>query len=560
MRKKRPSVGSLSMQNYPNKSAGTVFINPAPPVPAPPVNIEAPLLSGTGAVESTVTCSSGVWTGSPTPTYTYIFYVDGIEEQNSSSNEFFVHETYDGLTITAEVTATNTEGSATEPASNSIVVGTIPVNTVEPTLSPSGIQSTGTLITINERTWDGTPPLTFEYRWLRDGIVIDGEDGKTYTIAIEDDGTVITAEVKASNAYGESAYIGTSNQVDAVNAIAPVNTARPVVSGTYVVGQTLSTTNGTWTGIPTPTYSYQWYRGATLISGATSSTYTLASADAGNTSNIKCTVTATNSAGSASADSNTVAQILTVRTNSFLTASGISDATIRGGLNTFDIGLISNSLDTKMRAVYPFVGGTASTHRWNFMDSRDLDAAFRLVFSGGWTHSSNGGQPNGTNGYADTFIVPSSVQNVNSNGLGIYVTSYTVSGADPIQIGAINGSTQRTFIAATPTTLSTAANATLDVSSISGNSGFFSVQKTSSTITSSFRNGTLINSYNSGGSLPTLKIFLGTSSLTGNAAYGAGYNNSQFRFAYISTGLNSTEISTLYNLVQTFQTTLGRNV
>jgi len=167
----------------------------APPVPAPPVNIEAPLLSGTGAVESTVTCSSGVWTGSPTPTYTYIFYVDGVEEQNSSSNEFFVRESYDGLTITAEVTATNTEGSATEPASNSIVVGTIPVNTVEPTLSPSGIQSTGTLITINERTWDGTPPLTFEYRWLRDGVVIDGEDGKTYTIAVEDDGTVITAEV-----------------------------------------------------------------------------------------------------------------------------------------------------------------------------------------------------------------------------------------------------------------------------------------------------------------------------------------------------------------------------
>lgn len=93
-------------------------------------------------------------------------------------------------------------------------------------------------------------------------------------------------------------------------AVAPVNTVAPSVTGTALVGQTLSTTDGTWTGIPTPTYSYQWYRGASAISGATNNTYTLVSADAGQ--NIKCTVTATNSAGSASADSNTVAIFDTV--------------------------------------------------------------------------------------------------------------------------------------------------------------------------------------------------------------------------------------------------------
>ena len=149
------------------------------------------------------------------------------------------------------------------------------------------------------------------------------------------------------------------------------------ISGTAAVGQTLTATASGVTGSPTPTLSYQWKRGATNI-GTNSSTYTLVAADAGNTSNITCVVTATNSAGSANATSNTIAQILTVRTSAFLTASAISDATIRGGLNTFDIGLIANSLDTKMKAVYPFVGGTASTHRWNFMDARDLNAAYRL--------------------------------------------------------------------------------------------------------------------------------------------------------------------------------------
>jgi len=53
-------------------------------------------------------------------------------------------------------------------------------------------------------------------------------------------------------------------------ASSPVNTVAPAVTGTTVVGQVLTTTNGTWTGVPTPTYSYQWYRSpSTAIGGAT---------------------------------------------------------------------------------------------------------------------------------------------------------------------------------------------------------------------------------------------------------------------------------------------------
>lgn len=87
----------------------------------------------------------------------------------------------------------------------------------------------------------------------------------------------------------------------------PVNTVAPVVSGTAQVGQTLTTTTGTWTGTPTITYTYQWQRNTTNISGATSSTYVAQFGDAGNT--LRCVVTATNSAGSASANSNSTASI-----------------------------------------------------------------------------------------------------------------------------------------------------------------------------------------------------------------------------------------------------------
>jgi len=89
---------------------------------------------------------------------------------------------------------------------------------------------------------------------------------------------------------------------------APVNTAAPSVSGTATVGQTLSISTGTWTGNPISfTYTYQWQRNGTNIGGATSSTYTLVSADAGAT--IRCVVTATNTTGNTSTNSNTTASI-----------------------------------------------------------------------------------------------------------------------------------------------------------------------------------------------------------------------------------------------------------
>lgn len=121
----------------------------------------------------------------------------------------------------------------------------------------------------------------------------------------------------------------------------------------------------------------------------------------------------------------------------FLTAAGISDATIINAINTLCLDLKSNNLWTKMKAIYPFVGGTASTHKWNLKDPRDLDAAYRLVFNGGVTHNSNGTTFNGTNGYANTYLSPSGALTANSNHLSLYSRTSTqrVSGANDMGMG-----------------------------------------------------------------------------------------------------------------------------
>ncbi len=90
------------------------------------------------------------------------------------------------------------------------------------------------------------------------------------------------------------------------SASAPTNSVAPAVTGTATVGQTLSTTDGTWTGTPT-SYTYQWQRAGVNISSATASTYVLIGSDYA--SAIRCVVTATNATGSTAANSNATAAV-----------------------------------------------------------------------------------------------------------------------------------------------------------------------------------------------------------------------------------------------------------
>lgn len=98
--------------------------------------------------------------------------------------------------------------------------------------------------------------------------------------------------------------------------IGPYNTVLPAVTGTTTVGQTLTTTNGTWAGDATITYARQWQRGNVAdandpswanISSATNLTYVLVSGDLAKY--VRCRVTATNSVGSTIAYSNIVGPV-----------------------------------------------------------------------------------------------------------------------------------------------------------------------------------------------------------------------------------------------------------
>lgn len=269
-----------------------------------PVNIVAPVISGTLAVGNTLSLvSDGTWTGNPAPTFSYQWLING---------SYLAGEIGPTLLIEAGMETGNIElmvfGSniiATVPALSNEINNFIPPSIVTPP-SVSGSTVEGNLLTATTGTWNGALPISYTYQWYRyNGVVnngIAGATNSTYTTTNTDVGRQIRVEVLATNAYGFASSISTPVGPITSAATIPANTIAPVASGTVRIGQTLSSTSGTWTGTPTPTISYQWRRNGVAIVGATSSAYVVVGADV--PAIIDCLVTATNVAGAVSADTN----------------------------------------------------------------------------------------------------------------------------------------------------------------------------------------------------------------------------------------------------------------
>lgn len=227
-----------------------------------------------------------------------------------------------------------------------------PANTVAPVAS--GTASVGSVLSTTTGTWDQAI-TSYTYQWKRDGVDISGATASSYTVVSGDAGHTLTVVVSATNTNGTGT--ATSNGI-AIPA-APVNTVAPVVTtdGTPATGETVTCSTGTWTGTGI-TYTYQWYRGASAISGETTSSYVLAVTDEG--ASITCRVTATNGGGAVTANSNAIVPAVTapLSDDSFLTylsgGVGNSDPALSIG------GARGGTLDTSLNGLIgPIVGSVA---------------------------------------------------------------------------------------------------------------------------------------------------------------------------------------------------------
>jgi len=243
----------------------------------------------------------------------------------------------------------------------------------------------------------------------------------------------------------------------------------------------------------------------------------------------------------------------------FITAAGITDNTQKTAINTLVLDMKGYGIWTKMKAIYPFVGGTATTHKWNLKDPQDTNAAFRLVFFGGMTHSTNGVQGNGTNSYANTFLNPSAM--TNNNHMSIYIRT----NVDEVKedIGNFGGGNAGfgidSRIGNTAYYTNHSSGGGQYVSFINADSrGLHINTRNSSSNHKGFLNGILKGTNTSAGTTSVnFDVYVGARNNSGSAQI---FSSKQFAFASIGDGLTDTEAGNFYTAVQAFNTTLGRQV
>ena len=248
----------------------------------------------------------------------------------------------------------------------------------------------------------------------------------------------------------------------------------------------------------------------------------------------------------------------------FLTAASITDPTITSAIDTLVVQLKADGIWIKMKALYPFVGGTASTHKFNLKNPLDTDAAFRLVFNGGWTHSSTGATPNGTNAYADTKFNLTKFTAFTNASTGVYLRTnisqtsvdfgqgYAAFGIRGVLIYPRYSSNSfggccigNTFSAGTNT----------------DSRGFYAVTRTGTTQNVRKRGTSTIDlttTNTTDSVLSNLNIYLSASNELGSSV--TLYSSREQAFAFIGDYLTSAEIDNFYTAVQAFQTTLSRQV
>jgi hypothetical protein len=210
----------------------------------------------------------------------------------------------------------------------------------------------------------------------------------------------------------------------------------------------------------------------------------------------------------------------------------------------------------KLIAFYPKAGSTSFEHKWNLKDPRDLDIAYRQVYSGLWTHNSFGAKSNSTDTFSDTKLNLSTIGLAGNFSMGFYITEATSNNGDVYYMGAHTGSNntvsiQRSLASKIITHAYSGGNAL----TVNSPRYFLAISVLGTNKKTFFDDQTLENVSVTGVGVPNANIYEGALNLSGR--YGS--LGVRFGTSFIANGLTSTEIENLRICILAYETLLGRN-
>ena len=253
----------------------------------------------------------------------------------------------------------------------------------------------------------------------------------------------------------------------------------------------------------------------------------------------------------------------------FITAVSITDPTQQSGINQLVVELKSYGIWNDLLAIYPVIGGTATTHKWNLKDPRDLNAAYRLTFSNGWTHSSTGMKPNGASAFANTNLTPSTAMPSGGDSLHYYSRTNSNITGDSLIAGELSAPFRAlilrgkdssgigSYLTTNPSSAYQSASQT-DVSRDAR--GLFSGSSDSSNTYFYFKGIQLANNTNAQTYTARYSNVLYIGARRPNTGSPVVYTDKECAFAAIGKEMTTTKLTNLHTIVQNYQTTLGRQV
>jgi hypothetical protein len=260
----------------------------------------------------------------------------------------------------------------------------------------------------------------------------------------------------------------------------------------------------------------------------------------------------------------------TTQANAYLSAvvaaggTGITP-TVSAATRTLFTSLVSNGLYDKIITMYPYIGGVAAS----CLIEGKLQTAYNMTYNGGWTFNASGATPNGSSGWATNNMFANTGVTLNDNSMWTYIGTNPATIAYHGEIGTNDYNAPNHLF-----TIIGGNNVAGDTGSFFDNAsvndrvlvsstviptalGFFGNNRTSSTNLNAWNKGVKLGTKSTanGSSLPADKFQFPV-----DGATALQYGVRRHQFDIIAKGFNDTEAAALSTIINTFQTSLGRNV
>ena len=216
--------------------------------------------------------------------FSYQWNRDGVAIEGATAETYTLSEADVGTNIS--VTVSYTDGYGATESVVSVETADIAKANDAPTgsLIISGTGAEGETLTLDTSSIADVDGVgTFSYAWMKDGAVLAGETGSTYTLTQVDVGSVFSASVSYVDGLGVTETLS----AEATAAVANVNddpTGSLVISGAAEKGSTLTLdSSGIADEDGLGAFSITWLSDDATIAGATAATYILSADEVGKT-------------------------------------------------------------------------------------------------------------------------------------------------------------------------------------------------------------------------------------------------------------------------------------